>query len=213
MADEQLDRELRTVAGLEGWSVGEKEKLIKEVAEVVWRECTGEDIEVPGAKVASNASVMPMAALPEEDGSFDVAKKWVDTTECAIVLTGISRLVGDAVPTQAASSHKSKKQQAVAAAVAATKAAADAVVSADMIVISIPSFPEKEIQLGPVRHRLLEPLFVGRTPGGESVWEGMGRAVESVNITSAERIAIWEGVGVVGEVARIKCTSCLPQIK
>jgi hypothetical protein len=37
------------------------------------------------------------------------------------------------------------------------------------------------------------------------VWEGMGRAVESASLSVGERMAVWEAVGVVGEVARIKC--------
>lgn len=121
-----------------------------------------------------------------------------------------SRLIGEPAPVAAAQSHKSKKAQQTAT-TAATKAAADAVaaesepVQADVITVTIPSLPGKEISLGPVRHRLCEPLLKGKTPGGDTVWEGMGRAVESASLSVGERMAVWEAVGVVGEVARIKC--------
>ena len=122
----------------------------------------------------------------------------------------MSRLVGDAAPAPSAASHKSKKQQSAlavreAADAAAVQAASDAAAQADFISLTIPSLLEKEIPLGPVRHRLLEPLLVGKGVGRESVWEGMGRAVESSPLSYVERIAIWEGIGVVGEAARIKC--------
>ena len=117
----------------------------------------------------------------------------------------IQRLVGDTPQIPTATSHKSKKQQSVIAAkAAADAAAAEAAVQADVIALGIPSLPIKEIALGPVRHRLLEPLLVGKGRGGESVWEGMGRAMESPSLNSSERMAIWEGVGVVGEIARIR---------
>lgn len=118
----------------------------------------------------------------------------------------IHRLVGDGPQIPTATSHKSKKQQsAIAAKAAADAAAAEAAVQADIITLSIPSLPAKEIALGPVRHRLLEPVLAGKVQGGESVWEGMGRAIESSSLNSAERMAIWDGVGVIGEVARIRC--------
>ena len=77
----------------------------------------------------------------------------------------------------------------------------------DAITITIPSLPGKELLLGPVRHRLCEPIFNGLRPGGDTVWEGMGRAVDGLALSQAERMAIWEGVGVVGSLARIKCGS------
>lgn len=111
--------------------------------------------------------------------------------------------------TQQAASHKSKKQLAAAskaATDAANKAAADAVAVAagDIIVFSIASFPDKEITLGPVRHRLAEPLFKG-VAGGDTIWEGMGRAVESEGLSTIERVSVWEGVAVTGEMAKFRC--------
>lgn len=120
------------------------------------------------------------------------------------------RLVEEAQPAQN-TSHRSKKQQAAAtaaaaksAADAATRAAADAAAAAaaDVIVFSIPSFPEKEITLGQVRHRLLEPLF---HRAGESVQEAVARAAANVSLSVSERVGVWEGLGVVGEIARFKC--------
>jgi actin-related protein 9 len=116
------------------------------------------------------------------------------------------RLVGDA-PT-AAASHKKKSTAAAAATAAANKAAADAVAAAaaDVITINIPSLPEKEITVGQVRHRLCEPLLRGKN-GGDTVWEGMGRAISNATMSPADKMAVWEGVVVVGETARIKCES------
>lgn len=120
------------------------------------------------------------------------------------------RLVEEAQPQQA-TSHRSKKQQAAAAASAArtaadaaSRAAADAAAAAaaDVIVFSIPSFPEKEISLGQVRHRLVEPLF---HRVGESVQEVVARAAGSAALNGVERVAVWDGLGVVGEIARFKC--------
>lgn len=34
----------------------------------------------------------------------------------------------------------------------------------------------------------------------------MGRALEVATISIGERLGIWEGVGVTGEIARVKCT-------
>jgi actin-related protein 9 len=114
------------------------------------------------------------------------------------------RLVGDAPA--AAASHKKKSTAAAAATAAANKAAADAVAAAaaDVITINIPSLPEKEITVGQVRHRLCEPLLRGKN-GGDTVWEGMGRAISNATMSPAEKMAVWEGVVVVGETARIKC--------
>ncbi|WWD17038.1 hypothetical protein CI109_101475 [Kwoniella shandongensis] len=186
MRDEALAKELRLATEKETLDEEEKRKLVKEIASVVWNECTGDDIEVPAAKVESGAVVISTLGTEKEDDAFDVAKK----------------LVGDNAPPPAAHSHKSKKQQAQAQA-AAVKSAADAA-AADTIVINIPSLPEKEISLGPVRHRLCDPLLFGKTPGGDTVWEAVGRAVENASLSVNERLGLWEGVGVVGELARIK---------
>ena len=117
-----------------------------------------------------------------------------------------NRLVEEAQPAQN-TSHRSKKQQAAAAANAAnaaSRAAADAAAAAaaDVIVLTIPSFPDKEISLGQVRHRLGEPLF---DRVGESVQEAVARAASSGVLSIGEKMAVWEGLGVVGELARFKC--------
>lgn len=60
--------------------------------------------------------------------------------------------------------------------------------------------------MGQVRHRLCEPLLKGtERGGGDTVWEGMGRAVGGATMSSGDKMAVWEGVGVIGELARIKC--------
>ncbi|WVR06768.1 hypothetical protein IAU60_003803 [Kwoniella sp. DSM 27419] len=195
MEDEALDQELKAVAENPDLDSEEKRKFVREVAEVVWRECTGDDIEVP-FKGGNQNSAMLLPADKEEE-SFDVAKK----------------LVGDSNPAPAAASHKSKKQQAQAAAAAAKSAAiaAEAAAAAaaapqpiDAIVVNIPSLPGKEVQLGPVRHRLCEPLLFGKVSGGDTVWEGVGRAVDNASLSLAERMSVWDGIGVVGELARFK---------
>ncbi|ODN72814.1 hypothetical protein L202_08247 [Cryptococcus amylolentus CBS 6039] len=192
MEDEDLDKELKAAAGKESLQGEEKRKLVKEVAEFVWKECTGPDIEVPA--LDSRAAEAIRGVQEEEDESFDVAKK----------------LAGDATAAPAVSSHKSKKQQAQAVA-AANRAAADAAARAaeqvDLIVVTIPSLPEKEIQLGPVRHRLCEPLLTGKTVGGDTVWEAVGRAIESASLSLGEKLAIWDGVAVIGETAKIQSFS------
>lgn len=64
--------------------------------------------------------------------------------------------------------------------------------------------------MGQVRHRLCEPLLKGtERSGGDTVWEGMGRAVRGPTMSPGDRMAVWEGVGIVGELARIKCECIL----
>ncbi|KAK6909760.1 hypothetical protein I203_103782 [Kwoniella mangroviensis CBS 8507] len=202
--DELLDNELKVASGKEDLSIQEKKKLVREVTQVVWNECTGDDLEVPFLKTGNRSIVVGnpsgVVGAEKEDDSFDVAKK----------------LVGDSAPAPTNQSHKSKKQQAAAAAAAAksAQAAADAAAAAaalpqpiDAIVINIPSLPGKEIQLGPVRHRLCEPLLLGKVKGGDTVWEGVGRAIDNASLSLGERLGLWESVGVVGELARIKSFS------
>lgn len=111
----------------------------------------------------------------------------------------------------AAASHKKKSAITAAATAAANKAAADAAaaIAADIITINIPSLPEKEVTVGQVRHRLCEPLLRGKGGTGDTVWEGMGRAIGNATMSPADKMAVWEGVVVVGELARIKCESAL----
>ncbi|WWC69925.1 uncharacterized protein I206_103869 [Kwoniella pini CBS 10737] len=204
LEDEFLDKELKAASGKEELSTDEKLKLVKEVSNVVWNECTGEDLEVPlykgGNKVVTSGAGTGVVGAEKEDDSFDVAKK----------------LVGDNAPAAPNHSHKSKKQQAAIAAAAAksAQAAADAAAAAaalpqpiDVIVINVPSLPGKEIQLGPVRHRLCEPLLLGKETGGDTIWEGVGRAIESASLSLGEKLSLWDGVGIVGELARIKSFS------
>lgn len=105
--------------------------------------------------------------------------------------------------------HINPKKAQAASALAANKAAA-AAAAADIISITIPSLPGKEVTIGPVRHRLCEPLLRGKTRGGETVWEGMGRALDGATVSVAERMLAWEAVGVIGEVSSIKCELSVP---
>lgn len=73
--DEGLDRELRNAAGVESWGSGQKEMLVHEVAETVWRECTGVDVEVPPATSGGKGFVVAATATEQDEGGFDVAKK------------------------------------------------------------------------------------------------------------------------------------------
>jgi len=75
MKDPDLDKNLQMNMGGDGsWEVGQKEKLIKEVANFIWTECTGDDLEVPPAEDGSKA-IAAVTAQAQEDDSFDVAKK------------------------------------------------------------------------------------------------------------------------------------------
>ena len=75
MGDEALDKELRLAAEVESWEGGRKGRLVKELAEVVFSECTGDDVEIPTARVGSSAFVVATLAPQEDEGTFDVAKK------------------------------------------------------------------------------------------------------------------------------------------
>lgn len=75
MGDEDLDRELRQAAEVGDWELGQKERMVKELAGVVWRDCTGDDIEIPIAKVGSKKFVKATAAVQDDEGDFDVARK------------------------------------------------------------------------------------------------------------------------------------------
>lgn len=79
MADPVVERELRHAVGLGdtlAWDLGRKEKLIRELAETVWRDCTGDDLEIPPTPAGSKALAVAKAAPEKEDEeAFDVAKK------------------------------------------------------------------------------------------------------------------------------------------
>lgn len=75
LADEILDRELQVAAGVESWEEGKKEKLVKELCEVIWKECTGGDLEIPPAASASKSFIAAAVQAEKEDEGFDVAKK------------------------------------------------------------------------------------------------------------------------------------------
>jgi actin-related protein 9 len=74
LQDAPLDKELKTAAEVESWAPGQKEKLVREVREFIFAECTSGDIEVPENK-AGHKSVVVVAAKPQEEEGFDVAKK------------------------------------------------------------------------------------------------------------------------------------------
>ncbi|ORY26139.1 putative RNA polymerase II transcription factor [Naematelia encephala] len=122
-------------------------------------------------------------ALYEEDVEIPAAKFGsrmpvnVETEEEAFDVA--KRLVGDTAP---------KKK---------TKAPE---VAADVVAITLPS---RQVQVGPVRHRLCEPLLEGKA-GGESVAEGMARALDSPTISLSERLAVYEGVAVIGDIAKVR---------
>ncbi|EKC98993.1 RNA polymerase II transcription factor [Trichosporon asahii var. asahii CBS 8904] len=272
LADEKLDKELKSVAGVESFAPGQKEQYVKEIREFIFAECVGDDIEVPIAKTAVKAAVVTSNKKPEEeDDAFDVAKK----------------LTADAVPQAIPNpSHKSNsartpppppqngppfeigpgnsarlqvkytrtveaRRAAVGAARAASRPSSGSpggqfaasfkqtqspaaqglaprntpsrttptlrqptrqlynfsttAEAADVIVVTIPSLPEKEITVGSVRHRLAEPLLFGTKKGGDTVWEAIGRAIEHEGLNTWERLTIWGSIGVIGNMARFKC--------
>jgi actin-related protein 9 len=78
--DTALDQELKAAAGVEFWAPGQKEKLVREVREFIFAECTGDDIEVPEAKNGQK-SVVVVNIKPQEEEAFDVAKKYVPSVE------------------------------------------------------------------------------------------------------------------------------------
>lgn len=73
--DEKLDDQLLKAAETETWSPGQKERIIAEIREFIFAECTGEDIEIPLNKAAPKAIVVASAPEKEEE-EFDVAKKY-----------------------------------------------------------------------------------------------------------------------------------------
>lgn len=75
MDDAALNKELLSVASVDTWAPRQKEKLVREIREFIFAECTGDDIEVPLAKGAAQ-KVVEVAGKPDkEDEGFDVAKK------------------------------------------------------------------------------------------------------------------------------------------
>lgn len=75
LEDAQLEKELKSVTGAESWAPGQKEKIVREIREFIFAECTGDDIEVPLPKGAEQ-KVLEVAGKPDkEDEGFDVAKK------------------------------------------------------------------------------------------------------------------------------------------
>lgn len=76
MKDEDLEQSLKAAAGEGGLTDrSHKERLVKEVARVIWTECTGDDLEVVPADGGAKAQAALAAQVPEDDSSFDVAKK------------------------------------------------------------------------------------------------------------------------------------------
>jgi hypothetical protein len=67
------------------------------------------------------------------------------------------------------------------------------------VLVTLPSLG-KEVKVGTVRNRLVEPLFRG-VNGGESVVEAMSRAASRAGV---EGLGIWDGLGVVGDLAGIR---------
>lgn len=50
-------------------------------------------------------------------------------------------------------------------------------------------------------------MFNGKFVGGDILYEVVGRVVENVSFSIGEKFVVWEGVGVIGEVVKIKCKS------
>lgn len=76
MADEDLDKVLKEASGAgDMLEEGEKRKLVREVTKVIWTECTGDDLEVTPADGGAKVQAALAAQVPEDDSSFDVAKK------------------------------------------------------------------------------------------------------------------------------------------
>lgn len=142
------------------------------------------------------------AALPkeqEEEGVTDIAAALVAGRERALMAD------------KAAKSHKSAARREEdakkrAADDARKKALAEGEEEADVISIE---FEGRTVDITFVRQRAAEPLFEPALAGKTGVM-GLGEAVWASIQTLAphERLAVWEGVAVVGELARIKSTIC-----
>lgn len=76
LEDKDLDKVLREASGAgDMLEEEEKKKFVKEVANVIWTECTGDDLEVTPADGGAKVQAALAAQVPEDDSSFDVAKK------------------------------------------------------------------------------------------------------------------------------------------
>ena len=76
MQDPDLDKVLREASGAgDMLDSEEKRKFVSEVAKVIWTECTGDDLEVTPADGGAKVQAALAAKVPEDDSSFDVAKK------------------------------------------------------------------------------------------------------------------------------------------
>lgn len=75
LGDERLDKELKKAADVESFVPGQKEKLVREIREFIFAECTGDDIEVPLPKGVRQKVVEVAGKADKEDEGFDVAKK------------------------------------------------------------------------------------------------------------------------------------------
>ncbi|KAL7409907.1 actin-domain-containing protein [Mrakia frigida] len=145
-----------------------------------------------------------MLTVEEEEGVNDIA---------AALAAGKERALIEAKAANA-KSHKSAARQAEDAKKKAAAAAADgAAADADVVLIE---FEGREFYLGRVRNKFCEPLFEPMLFAGlEGGLEGLGKPSEMVAVQEAvqssigtvfgrEKLALWEGVVVVGELARIK---------
>lgn len=145
-----------------------------------------------------------MLTVEEEEGVNDIA---------AALAAGKERALIEAKAANA-KSHKSAARQAEDAKKKAAAAAADgAAADADVVLIE---FEGREFYLGRVRNKFCEPLFEPMLLAGlEGGLEGLGKPSEMVAVQEAvqssigtvfgrEKLALWEGVVVVGELARIK---------
>ena len=150
-----------------------------------------------------------MLTVEEEEGVNDIA---------AALAAGKERALIEAKAANA-KSHKSAARQAEDAKKKAAAAAADgAAADADVVLVE---FEGREFYLGRVRNKFCEPLFEPTLLAGLEGLEGLEKPSEMVAVQEAvqssigtvfgrEKLALWEGVVVVGELARIKSESRSP---
>jgi actin-related protein 9 len=112
---------------------------------------------------------------------------------------------------ESAKSKKSIKEQQAAIAAAAAQKAADEAAAAkaereralDLVTCKIPALGDRQITVGPIRHRACEPLMVGKPEGGRTIPEAMAMAAESVEAVNRQQV--WDGLVFCGELAEIPC--------
>ncbi|CDZ97182.1 Actin and related proteins [Phaffia rhodozyma] len=149
----------------------------------------------------------PYSAEQEEEGVTDIAAALVAGREKALI------------EARAAKSHKSAAKKEEEAKKRAAQAAAAAQATGDQrdADVTMVEFEGRELWIGHVRQRFCEPLFEPSLLQGIKGLEGLngGRPDELVGVqelvqmgiacvNGPEKVLCWEGVSVVGEMARVK---------